>query len=129
MCIRDRRYDEIISKMPMREKICGFISGKKELENWDRSDLFQFYHDTIALYGSLNFIKNLITNKDISRAVRLGAVSYTHVVFPEPFGPSRPKISPSLISRLKWSRAISSLYLLTKFSILTTVFANFISSS
>ena len=74
-----KRYDEIISKMPMREKICGFISGKKELENWDRSDLFQFYHDTIALYGSLNFIKNLITNKDISRAVRLGACNIYHM--------------------------------------------------
>ena len=61
------------------EKICGFISGKKELENWDRSDLFQFYHDTIALYGSLNFIKNLITNKDISRAVRLGACNIYHM--------------------------------------------------
>ena len=47
------------------------------------------------------------------------------VVLPEPFGPSSPKISPSLISKLKWSSATNSLYLFTRFSIFTTdVFIN-----
>lgn len=35
-------YDEIISKMSMCDKICGFISGKKELENWEKSELVIF---------------------------------------------------------------------------------------
>ena len=58
-----KRYDEIISKMPMREKICGFISGKKELENWDRSDLFQFYHDI--------FNYEIITNGHDNISIRI----------------------------------------------------------
>lgn len=72
-------YDKIISGFEMREKICGFISGKKELENWDRADLFQFYHDTIALYGNLDFIKNLITFEDVVHAVKLGACNIYHM--------------------------------------------------
>ena len=28
-----KKYDEIISKMSCREKICGFLSGKDELAN------------------------------------------------------------------------------------------------
>ena len=72
-------YDEIISKMSMCDKICGFISGKKELENWEKSDLFQFYHDTITLYGNLDFIRNLITMQDISRAVKIGACNIYHM--------------------------------------------------
>lgn len=74
-----KRYDEIISTLPMREKICGFISGKKELENWDRADLFQFYHDTISLYGNLDFIKILITDEDVSRAVKSGVCNVYHM--------------------------------------------------
>lgn len=72
-------YDKTISILDKREKICGFISGKKELENWDRADLFQFYHDTVALYGSLDFIKNLITIEDVARAVKLGACNIYHM--------------------------------------------------
>jgi len=74
-----KSYDEIISAMPMRDKICGFISGKQELENWDRSDLFQFYHDTLPLYGDLNFIKHLITDEDTARAVKIGACNIYHM--------------------------------------------------
>lgn len=74
-----KRYDEIISTMPMREKICGFISGKKELENWETSDLFQFYHDTIPLYGDLEFIRDFITTEDIYRAVKIGACNIYHM--------------------------------------------------
>ena len=51
-----KKYDEIISKMSCREKICGFLSGKDELANWEKSDLFQFYYDTKAIYGKLDFI-------------------------------------------------------------------------
>ena len=65
--------------MPMRYKICGFISGCQELESWDKSDLFQFYHDTIPLYGNLDFIKNLITTEDIYRAVKIGACNIYHM--------------------------------------------------
>lgn len=74
-----KRYDEVISTMPMRDKICGFISGKQEIENWDKSDLFQFYYDTIPLYGNLEFLKKFINIEDISRAVKIGACNIYHM--------------------------------------------------
>ena len=54
-------YDEIISKMPYRDKICGFLAGKEEITNWEKSDLFQFYNDTRSIYGELDFF--FATNK------------------------------------------------------------------
>lgn len=74
-----KHYDEVISNMPMRDKICGFISGRQEIENWDKSDLFQFYYDTIPLYGNLEFLKKFITIEDISRAVKIGACNIYHM--------------------------------------------------
>ena len=46
-------YRELVRSMPDSEKACGFVSGRKELLAWPRADLFQFYHDTEALYGML----------------------------------------------------------------------------
>ena len=46
-------YNAMLDILPNRELICGFVSGKKELLNWEPSDLFQFYHDTTQIKGSL----------------------------------------------------------------------------
>ena len=46
-------YDEAVSALPMREKLCGFVGGWEELIHWDKADLFQFIQDTRALRGSL----------------------------------------------------------------------------
>ena len=35
-------YNEMLDTLPHRELICGFLSGKKEIMNWELSDLFQF---------------------------------------------------------------------------------------
>jgi hypothetical protein len=32
----------MIDTLPNRELICGFLSGKDELINWEPSDLFQY---------------------------------------------------------------------------------------
>ena len=59
------RYRKLLDQMPEREKICGFVSGEAELRQWDRADLFQFYHDTIPLQGDLLWMEDIITRKDI----------------------------------------------------------------
>ena len=41
-----RTYNAMLDTMPNRELICGFLSGKEEILNWEPSDLFQFCHDT-----------------------------------------------------------------------------------
>ena len=73
-----KKYDEIISKMSCREKICGFLSGKDELANWEKSDLFKFYYDTKAIYGKLDFILPLIKKEKVKQAVLIGGCNIYH---------------------------------------------------
>lgn len=74
-----KRYDQAISDLPEREKICGFCSGEEELRAWDRGDLFQFYHDTLPLYGSLDWLEPLISRAEAYRSMHLGACNLYHM--------------------------------------------------
>ena len=71
-------YKASIKNLPHRDKICGFISGKNELVNWEKSELFQFYYDTVPYFGNLDFIKKLITIEDIKHSIKTGACSIYH---------------------------------------------------
>ena len=71
-------YNEMLDTLPHRELICGFVSGKDEILNWEPSDLFQFYHDTTAIKGSLDDLLPLIDNAAIDRAIRMGAGNIYH---------------------------------------------------
>lgn len=35
-------YHAMLDTLPHRELICGFLSGKEDIFNWEPSDLFQF---------------------------------------------------------------------------------------
>lgn len=72
-------YGAMLDTLPHREKVCGFISGQQELLNWERSDLFQFYHDTAPVFGNIDFLLPLIGKEDIHRAVRIGACNIYHM--------------------------------------------------
>jgi len=61
-----------------REQICGFLSGKNEILNWDASDLFQFYHDTQAIKGSLDELLPRIDNAAVKRAIKIGVCNIFH---------------------------------------------------
>lgn len=71
-------YRDMLDTMPERELICGFICGRRELENWEKSDLFQFCRDTLPVCGSLDFVQQFITDEDVRRAVRIGACNLYH---------------------------------------------------
>ena len=73
-----RTYDTMLDTLPHREQICGFLSGKHELLHWDASDLFQFYHDTKPLQGSLDELLDLIDDAAIDRAIKIGACNIYH---------------------------------------------------
>jgi len=73
-----QRYDDMLSQLPYRDKVCGFISGKAEITNWDTSDLFQFYFDTVPIIGNLNFIKKSIDDNSVLRAVHISACNIYH---------------------------------------------------
>lgn len=74
-----KAYSAMLDTLPNREKVCGFISGQQELMNWERSDLFQFYHDTTPILGSIDFLLPLISKEDICRAIRIGACNIYHM--------------------------------------------------
>ena len=71
-------YRAILDQLPHRELICGFFSGKAELLNWEPSDLFQFYHDTTPILGSLDELLTLMDSEAVNRAIKIGACNLYH---------------------------------------------------
>lgn len=68
----------MLDTLPNRELICGFVSGKDELLNWEPSDLFQFYYDTTPIQGSLDELLTVIDEAAIDRAIKIGACNIYH---------------------------------------------------
>lgn len=73
------RYSAMLDQLPLRDKVCGFVSGKEELFCWEGSDLFQFCQDTKPLYGSLAELWQKISPEDCSRAVKIGLCNLYHM--------------------------------------------------
>ncbi len=71
-------YNSMLDTLPHRELICGFLSGKKEIKNWETSDLFQFYYDTKPIKGSLDELLPLIDDTAINRAIKIGVCNIFH---------------------------------------------------
>ena len=71
-------YNTMLDSLPHRELICGFLSGKEEIFNWEPSDLFQFYYDTKAIKGSLDELLPLINDTAINRAIKIGVCNIYH---------------------------------------------------
>lgn len=71
-------YDEMLNTLSHRELICGFLSGKNEILNWEPSDLFQFYYDTTPIKGSLNELLAVIDETAVNRAIKIGACNIFH---------------------------------------------------
>jgi len=74
-----KAFDEAISKLSYRDKMCGFISGKQELLNWSKADLFQFYHDTMPIVGELRTLLPQLSKEDIRSAIQSGACNIYHL--------------------------------------------------
>ena len=73
-----QKYNTMLDALPEREMICGFLSGKDELLNWEPSDLFQFYHDTTPIKGSLDELLAVIDETAVDRAIKIGACNIYH---------------------------------------------------
>ena len=71
-------YHQMLDTLSHRELICGFLSGKAEIMNWEPSDLFQFYHDTNPIRGSLDELLTQIDTDAVNRAVTMGACNIYH---------------------------------------------------
>ena len=71
-------YNNMLDTLPHRELICGFVSGKKEILNWEPSDLFQFYYDTTPIKGSLDELLSVIDESAVDRAIQIGVCNIYH---------------------------------------------------
>ena len=71
-------YNRMLDAMPHRELLCGFFSGKKEILNWEPSDLFQFYYDTTPIKCSLDELLAVIDEAAVNRAIKIGACNIDH---------------------------------------------------
>ena len=71
-------YNDFLDTLPHRGLLCGFLSGKGEILNWEPADLFQFYYDTTPLKGSLDELLNVLDETAIRRAVKTGACNIYH---------------------------------------------------
>ena len=73
-----QKYNAMLDTLPNRELICGFVSGKDELLNWEPSDLFQFCNDTTPIKGSLEEVMTVVDRSAVNRAIKIGACNIYH---------------------------------------------------
>ena len=71
-------YNTMLDTLSHRGLICGFLSGKKEIMNWETSDLFQFCHDTTPIKGNINEVMALVDKTAVNRAIKIGACNIFH---------------------------------------------------
>ncbi len=71
-------YNNLLDTLSHRELVCGFLSGKKEIMNWEPSDLFQFCYDTTPIKGSLDDVLAVVDESDVNRAIKIGACNIFH---------------------------------------------------
>ena len=71
-------YHAMLDQLPYRELLCGFLYGKQEILNWDAADLFQLYHDTTPIVGSLDEVLERIDGAAVNRAIKLGVCNLYH---------------------------------------------------
>ena len=71
-------YHDMLDNLAYRELICGFLSGKEEIMNWEPSDLFQFCHDTTPLKGSLDELMAVIDERAVNSAIKSGVCNIFH---------------------------------------------------
>ena len=68
-------YKKIVNSMPDSEKVCGFISGEKEIYNWPKFDLFQLLNDTVSLHGNLQDFIPIIKRNDILNSIKINTAN------------------------------------------------------
>ena len=71
-------YNNMLDTQPHRELICGFLSGKDDIMNWEPSDLFQFCYDTTPIKGSLDEVLTVVDESAVNRAIQIGACNIFH---------------------------------------------------
>lgn len=72
-------YRKVTADLPENSLLCGFVSGKDEIYNWYKPDLFQLYFDTTPILGDLKNIMPAINKDDARCAALMGACNIYHL--------------------------------------------------
>lgn len=73
-----KAYRAIVNSMPYKTKACGFLAGCREIQNWSKSDLFQFYFETEALFGNIDDVISPPCLNDIRTAIKMASETLYH---------------------------------------------------
>lgn len=73
-----QNYQSMLDSFDEHDMICGFVSGERELINWEKSDLLQLVLDTKPIIGSLDYLQKISSDDDIRRSVLTGACNLYH---------------------------------------------------
>ena len=73
-----KTYNAMLDSLSHRELICGFLSSKDDIMNWEPSDLFQFCYDTTPITGSLDEVMAVIDESAVNRAIKIGVCNIFH---------------------------------------------------
>lgn len=73
-------YREIISELGQPEKSCGFICGKKEMQNWNPLEVCNFLHGTKDYYGTLAQYLPEYNETDIANFIKLSVGNLYHEI-------------------------------------------------
>ncbi|MBQ5767241.1 MAG: nucleotidyltransferase domain-containing protein [Burkholderiaceae bacterium] len=71
-------YNRLLDELPHRDLICGFLSGREELQKWAPTDLFQFYNDTVPIKGCLDELLASIDDAVVKRAIQMSVCNLYH---------------------------------------------------
>ncbi len=71
-------YNSMLDTLTHRELLCGFLSGRNEILQWEPSDLFQLYYDTTPILGDLDALLPLVDKEAVNRAIKLGVCNLYH---------------------------------------------------
>ncbi len=109
LCAMDLvRYDRAASALPERKRLCGFLSGRAELLNWERGDLFHFALDTQRVWGEETLLPALWERCDPRAALVSGASAIYHACCHNLLHEKSPEILQALfkqaafVLRAKW---------------------------
>ena len=73
-----REYRNCTAGLQERDRLCGFVSGERELMSWPRSELFSFFLDTVPVYGALDGYAGRITREDVRTGAHIAAGGIYH---------------------------------------------------
>ena len=72
------RYGRMLDGLPHRDKVCGFLGGRAQLEGWDPGERLQLCLDTTPWLGSLWQLTGPARPEQARAAVRTGAGTVYH---------------------------------------------------